>query len=242
MYYINKIVWFFLNPMMFFLVLVLMGFILRRRYARLWRAVLLTVFVMLYFSSTFLCAFLLGYPLEKTYVGSHDVANISKASAIVLLGGGMKHVTKMKYPEMEDAADRVWHAARLYKAGKAPIIIVSGKYDLETTLPLLMDFGVPREAIKVDNESRNTYENSRFTAAITGRGEKVLLVTSAWHMARASRNFIAAGLQVEPSACDFMIIGMTDQFYFWDYIVPSPENLMNTQVLFKEWLGRLAQR
>ena len=35
--------------------------------------------------------------------------------------------------------------------------------DLAAAVPLLVDLGVPREAIAVDDKSRNTYENSRFT-------------------------------------------------------------------------------
>lgn len=242
MYYINKIAWFILNPMMLFLWLALAGYLLRHRYPRVGRGLVLLVFAALYFSSTFVCAFLLGYPLEKSYVDSQDVTKSPSASAIVLLGGGMRYVEALKYPEMEAGADRVWQASRLYKAGKAPFIIVSGRHDLDTTVPLLVDLGVPREAIKVDNESRNTYENSRFTASLAGKGSKILLVTSAWHMSRAKRNFIAAGLQVEPSACDFRIIGATDQFYLWDYIAPSSDNLVHAQVFFKEWLGRLARK
>ena len=242
MYYINKIVWFFFNPMMLLLVASLVGLLLQRRYPRAGKIVIFSALGLLYLASTYISVFLLGYPLEKRYVCYEDASAAPRASAIVLLGGGMRYVPSMKYPNMYDAADRVWQASRLYKAGKAPVVIVSGKHDLEATVPLLLDFGVPMEAIRVDNESRNTYENSRFTAALIGKGEKVLLVTSAWHMARASANFAASGLEVVPSACDFIVIGGDDDFYFWDYITPSPVNLLHMQMLAKEWLGRLAQR
>ena len=86
-----------------------------------------------------------------------------KADAIVLLGGGMGANTKVyPYAEMWNGADRVWHAARLYKAGKAPIVIPTGCGERESTVPLLRDFGVPESAIVVEDAARNTEENARF--------------------------------------------------------------------------------
>ena len=86
-----------------------------------------------------------------------------KADAIVLLGGGMGSNTNVyPYAEMWNGADRVWHAARLYKAGKAPIVIPTGCNERESAVPLLRDLGVPESAILVEDEARNTEENARF--------------------------------------------------------------------------------
>src|SRR3982751_1539306 len=48
--------------------------------------------------------------------------------AIVVLGGGIGPAEPPNIPDphLNDAADRVWHAARLYRRGLAPRIIVSG--------------------------------------------------------------------------------------------------------------------
>ena len=49
------------------------------------------------------------------------------ADAIVVLGGGMgANSNNYPYAEMWSGADRVWHAARLFKAGKAPVVIPTG--------------------------------------------------------------------------------------------------------------------
>ena len=88
---------------------------------------------------------------------------VPKADAIVLLGGGMgSNRNVYPYAEMWGGADRVWHAARLYKAGKAPIVIPTGCNERESTVPLLRDFGVPESAILVEDAARNTEENARF--------------------------------------------------------------------------------
>ena len=94
-----------------------------------------------------------------------------KADAIVLLGGGMGSNTNVyPYAEMWSGADRVWHAARLYKAGRAPIVIPTGCGERESALPLLRDFGVPESAIVVEDRARNTEENARFVEKILNSG------------------------------------------------------------------------
>lgn len=104
----------------------------------------------------------IGLYLEEAYPPQR-VEEMPRADAIVLLGGGMSaNLKKSPYAEMHLAADRVWHAARLFKAGKAPIIIPTGTGDRESTEPLLHDFGVPREAIVGEYEARNTEENAKF--------------------------------------------------------------------------------
>ena len=247
MYILNKVVWFFLNPVVVPVVGALVGALLLKKFAKAGRILLFFSLALLWFESTLTCVCLLGLPLERPYVSTQSVDALPAADAIVLLGGGIAKHEEMAYPDMYEAADRVWHAARLWKAGKAPVVVVSGTNDLHSTVPLLLDLGVRREAIVVDNESRNTYENSRFTERLLtqgGRiGRKVLLVTSAWHMPRASGNFSKTSLEVVPAACDFSSCNaFHGAKYFWDWIAPSADSMMRTNYLFKEWLGKFARR
>jgi len=80
------------------------------------------------------------------------LAQVPQAQAIVLLGGGMRPAERAgQMPNMRSAADRVWLAARLYKAGKAPQVLVSGGGDravyatseAQAMRELLLDMGVP---------------------------------------------------------------------------------------------------
>ncbi len=50
------------------------------------------------------------------------------ADAIVVLGGLVEAAAPPRRPEMNLGAafDRIWYAARMYRAGKAPRILVSG--------------------------------------------------------------------------------------------------------------------
>ena len=252
MYLLNKIVWFFFNPFTLPLVFAVLGAALVARRRRLGGWMLGISLAALWFESTPPCMFLLGLPLERPYLSAQSVDSLPKADAVVVLGGGMGKVDDMVYPDMNEAADRVWHAARIWKAGKAPVVVVSGVNDLSSTVPLLVDFGVPREAIAVDDKSRNTYENSRFTeellrsrasAAGASGAPSVLLVTSAWHMRRALGNFSKTSLRVVPAPCDFPVCGAwAAEKYWWDWVSPTPDTLKLTNCMFKEWLGRLARK
>ena len=240
---VNKLVWFFLNPLTFSLVVAFAGLVVARRRlkAGLWTAGI--ALAALWFQGTFTCALVTGWPLERPYAEMQDADASPEASAIVLLGGGMVYLEGRAYPDMADCADRVWHAARLYKAGKAPKVVVAGRMDLQATVPLLLDFGVPREAIVVDNDSRNTYENSRNVVQIVGEGGRILLVTSAWHMGRSIGNFKAAGLDPIPAPCDFKAYRANfDDVHFWSWFAPTADNLLSVQTFAKEWMGRLARR
>ena len=80
-------------------------------------------------------------------------------------------------------------------------------------MPLLLDFGVPREAVLWYDDARNTEEEARFiskTLGVDGEKPKILLVTSAWHMNRAKLLFDKAGLDVVPCSVDLRL----EEMYF----------------------------
>ncbi|MBQ2628322.1 MAG: YdcF family protein [Kiritimatiellae bacterium] len=252
MYVLNKIVWFFLNPLTLPLLGAVVGGVLLVRknpWRRLGGSLLFLSLAILWFESTQACLSVVGRTLERPYLPTQAVESLPSADAVVILGGGMGKNEDMAYPDMYEAADRVWHAARLWKAGKAPIVVASGTGEMEATVPLLLDFGVPREAIVVDDKSRNTYENSRFTERLlleragssTNAAPSVLLVTSAWHMPRACGNFAKTSLRVVPAAADFSASNARPR-HWWDWVAPGADTLMRNNYCFKEWLGRLARK
>jgi uncharacterized SAM-binding protein YcdF (DUF218 family) len=142
------------------------------------------------------------------------VAKVPSADVIVLLGGAISPPVRggAPFPNMSAAADRIWHAARLYKAGKAPLIIASGGSDSnlstesesESMRTLLVDLGVPASAIILEARSRTTKQNAQFSAEIlrTRNLQSVLLVTSALHMRRALNDFEATGVDATPAPTD----------------------------------------
>jgi uncharacterized SAM-binding protein YcdF (DUF218 family) len=101
----------------------------------------------------------------------------------------------------------------LYKAGKAPLIVVSGgnvfpqdnvRSESYYMKEILVELGVPGDSILLDEGSRNTHENAIETEKILkARGiNKILLATSSFHMPRAFAVFLKTGLFVIPSTTD----------------------------------------
>ena len=128
--------------------------------------------------------------------------------AIVVLGGGIAPAAPPDVPEpdLTEAADRIWEAARLYHRGVAPLVIASGGSLLAQTggpkmteadamRIFLSDLGVPESAIVTEGQSLNTIENIRHVRTLVKDG-RVALVTSAVHMPRALRLARLAGLDV----------------------------------------------
>lgn len=184
--------------------------------------------------------------IERAYppLKAEDTA---AGDAIVVLGGGMSGPRGgAPYAEMFSAADRVWHAARLFHAGKAPIVIPSGLGEESATVPLLRDLGVPATAIHVESESLNTAANARRTKALLDQlgCRRVILVTSAFHMRRARYLFEAAGVSVIPAATDYealVLIPQTSRDRLAS-LLPSADMLVRSSVLLKEYLGYWACR
>jgi|SRR5882762_7119441 len=135
--------------------------------------------------------------------------------AIVVLGGGLSPAMppEREFPRLVNGADRVWLAARLYRAKVAPRIIVSGGgYMARPDNPVtteaaamrqfLIDLGVPAEANVDEGKSRNTIENIRNVRAVVGNG-RVALITSAYHMPRALQLAALAKLDVAAFPTDY---------------------------------------
>jgi uncharacterized SAM-binding protein YcdF (DUF218 family) len=172
-----------------------------------------------------------------------------RADAIVILGGAMQGALPPRlHPDLGSAADRIWHGARLYHAGKAPLIIASGGR-LEWNLSegpeadgmgrLLVDLGVPRERILLEGKSRTTYENARELKPLLaehGIGP-VILVTSALHMRRAVATFQTAGIRVLPAPADHEVVSQARRTPL-DF-VPDAEALEGSSRALKEYLGLL---
>lgn len=160
-------------------------------------------------------------PVASTWIQQQVEANfppaaieaLPSAEAIVVLGGALKAPQhNSAFPDMGSAADRVWHSARLYRAGKAPLIVLSGGADQEVSAMseaaamriLLRDLGIPDAAMTLEEKSRNTKQNARLTGELLRQKKvrRVLLVTSALHMRRAKILFEAESLVVIPAATD----------------------------------------
>jgi len=213
---------------------------------RLAVAMLSTAIIILWIVSTptFSAYFRAG--LERTYLPL-PVSESPTADAIVVLGGA---VSGPVYPRIDvdlgDGADRVLHAARLYRAGKATFVIATGGNiswlggpgpESPAIATLLQEWGVPEDAILLESDSVNTLENAINTKRILDEQDldMVLLVTSALHMPRALATFRAAGVKAVPSPTDYEVVDR-QQTTIMDFL-PDAGALEGTTRAIKEYLG-----
>lgn len=115
-----------------------------------------------------------------------------KADVIVALSGGVGESGKAG----QGYEERVGYAFELYKQGYAKNIIFSSGYKFKFKETLVMKslavaLGIPPEAIFLEDNAKNTYENVKFSREIVDqhRWKSILLVSSPYHMARVSLVF-----------------------------------------------------
>ena len=194
---------------------------------------------------------IVGVGLEKDWEvagKTHgDISGLPNADAIVVLGGGMGCHQKCGAPEMLGCADRVWQGARLYKAGLAKVVSLSGPDVEKSTVLLLEEMGVPRDAFMYFSEARNTEEESKLifdalSKDSDGRKPKILLVTSAWHMSRAKLLFERVGFDVVPAPTDFEMSYVLERPVKVDDFLPSCDALSRNSYCIKEWVGNVGYR
>lgn len=215
---LSKFLSLLLQPLPLALALLLAGLLLAPWRVRMgWMLVVMGVGVLLFFSTPFV-AHQLERSLEARFPPAPATA-VDSVDAIVVLGGAVRAPEAPRiHPDLSAAADRVWHAARLYHADRAPLVIASGgtlpwndstAAEAPAVVDVLESFGVPREDVLLEAESATTYENARYTAALCReRGlKRIALVTSALHMRRALATFRRTGLTVVPAATDYNAVG-----------------------------------
>lgn len=261
MYYLNKLVGLLTSPVFVAMVMFVVAFLaafLRRKRTALWVAGIAALWCLFWSSPATYRWLASGLEMQFPVVKAEDAP---KADMIVILGGGIGcNTNEYPYAEMWTSADRVWHGARLYKAGKAPFVHITGGEVGFAQAQLLQDFGVPKEAIVMDL-ARNTEEEAKAIVRLldcsdcsTNKVQKeeieqstnlnnrtILLVTSAWHMRRAKLMFekYAPEIEVVPAATDYEALvrcGWKSGFSLWD-LIPNAEMMFQSSYMIKEIIG-----
>ncbi|MBY6203953.1 YdcF family protein [Halomonas denitrificans] len=218
-----------------------------------WRGGKTLVFVALaalWLSATPAVSDLLRGRLESMYPPK-PIGEVPAADAIVVLGGGIDPPTsRSPDPNLGAAADRYWHAYRLWRAGKAPEILISGGAlpwrdaggsEAEAAVAFLVDLGVPADRILLEPASLDTRQNAQLSAdLLRARGaDRMLLVTSALHMRRALKHFDAVGVEVFTAPTDHEVRDDPPGLLRW---LPDSSALDGSRRALKEmlgyWLGR----
>jgi uncharacterized SAM-binding protein YcdF (DUF218 family) len=194
-----------------------------------------------------------SFPATSLYFGGllesqhpHRAAkDLPRADVIVVFGGNTQsnRANWFEPYNRATAVDRIDRAEALYRAGRAPRILLSGSAlegkvsEAQIVARLLRQRGIPDSAIILENESRNTNENARYTD-IAMRAQKLksaLLVTSALHMPRALASLEKRGIQVTAAGGPPQIILPKNNApeLWW----PNMRSLEASRTIIKEYLG-----
>ncbi len=167
-----------------------------------------------------------------------------RGDVIILLGGGMyenvEDLSGQGAPSEETTA-RIITAVRLQKKLNVPVIVSTGKvYPWEGSEAaidgrILRDLGVPSSKILLEEKSRDTMENARYSKELCERRNfrRPLLVTSAYHMKRSLLSFQKVHLDVTPVPVNLRK-ERTRSYVWMDYLPGDPEHALQA---LREYLG-----
>jgi uncharacterized SAM-binding protein YcdF (DUF218 family) len=185
--------------------------------------------------------------LEAGYAPAHPLASGPFDVALVL-GGGVS-ISPGGEAELSESADRVLFASRLFRAGRTPLLAVSGPYlrlpdGRSLSYPraeagVLEELGVPRGRIVLVEGPRATGEEIAAYASLAHeRGwRRIALITSGWHLPRALRHCRRLGLSVTPLPSD--PTGPAPPWRLRD-VMPDAKALQRTSIALWEMVGSFA--
>ncbi len=135
------------------------------------------------------------------------------ADAIVVLGAAILP----NGTPTQAVRGRVRKAVELYRAGYAPVIVMtggvgaSGYSEAATMQALAVAQGVPESAVVIEGAATRTLESAEYVAALSrevrqagqgGNWRRVIVVSDPFHLARSGRLFAAAGFDVQTAPAD----------------------------------------
>lgn len=228
----------------------LLGLSLWRRRPRAAGALVAAATGALYLASTPLVSARLADTLEIYPVV--DAARIAAfgAQAIVVLGGGRRlYAPEFDGPTVSThALARLRYAARLQRQSGLPLAVTGGAVSwpaaAEGTLMarvLREDFQVPVRWVEA--ASRNTVQNARLTRKMLAAEniQRVVLISHAAHLRRATEMFVDQGFQVLPAPTVIRGSAHSHGVTPGD-LLPTATALFRTRLALHEHLGRLWYR
>ena len=167
--------------------------------------------------------------------------------AVIVLGGSLDPGSTRRTGELQlnGAAERFLRGFEVVRSGHARNIVFSSgivapvpgdRPEAEWEAHKLVEWGVPPDRVVAETQSRNTRENAVETARIVReRGwRRLLLVTSAAHMARALGCFARVGLAPDALPVDYRGGDGRGEAWF-----PRAAALVNSTDAIHELVGRV---
>ena len=169
---------------------------------------------------------------------------LAARTVIIVLGGGTQYDRNRNLIPKGDSTTRIDLGASLYKrcieTEKECLVVVSGgnpQHHEQSEADLygswLLERGVKRSDLILENKSLNTYENARNTEKIlrSRQYDTSVLITSSLHMQRALLAFDAFDLHPQPA-----VAFIRNPKSWW---VPHPEGWIDSNFALHELIGNV---
>ena len=171
MFTITRTLQLLLLPPGVFLILMAVGFLIKKDCRLLGRLLIFSGFILLYLVSIGPVTDALIKPLENAYHPLTRQETKIKADAIVVLSGGVRDLSWLGLaPEQSEVSlERVVEGVRLFRIMRLPLMLVGGNGDptkdnvseAGAMARAASDLGVPGKDLIVAGKARNTLESAR---------------------------------------------------------------------------------
>jgi uncharacterized SAM-binding protein YcdF (DUF218 family) len=245
-FYLSKILNFFINPLYILSIIILIQlfiifFIESKKLVIFFSKIFLILFLFFGYSplSNFLLSKLEDYIQPSKYP-------VQQLTGVIVLGGSFNSGLQSKERNevaLNNSAERLTKALEIYKKNPRLIILFSGFSgelkpkgwsESDMAKKFFLDQGVKIDNLIFENQSRNTFENIKYSKdIITNYKGTWGLITSANHMPRSFFTFKKQGLILEPISVDYKT-GFSRMFWI-NFDISS--GLSNWNVIFHELIG-----
>ncbi|MCP4163707.1 MAG: envelope biogenesis factor ElyC [Deltaproteobacteria bacterium] len=178
-------------------------------------------------------------PLLSDLERNNTVYDGSKVEYVVVLGGGHNSDPTIPLSShlISQSLMRLSEGISILRRNKGSKLVLSGFSGFQDKIPnaivmekVAVSLGVDNALIITEPKPRDTIEESMYISKIV-KDKKFALVTSAFHMRRASAIFKKRGLNFVTAPTYYMVkrSGIN--------LVPKPGTLSKSHTLISEWLG-----
>ena len=181
--------------------------------------------------------------LEKPYTDfDYDI----HVDVVTVLSGG---IFRGPVSEMDLLAEstqaRVMRGIRTYKNTDSEILVMQGSLSgsqpermTELMKQLALEMGVNEDDIITEPNSRNTFQHPLELLKIEGisQTDRLGVVTSAWHLKRAEREFEKHFEEIKPVPAEFYSYDIEEGFQYW---LPQISGLEKSTKIIHEVIGMI---
>lgn len=247
MEYVYQILKSFIDPVFIIFLLLVISFVLcfsgsKKKSGALF---LLLAIVLLYGFSIRAVSNYFSYTQEKEYIVSPASAKgDEELDVIVVFGEGVYEIRALgkTYPAGATTL-RLMHGLAMFKQYRAKYLVLSGAglksaSNAEVMAQMALDLGVPKERIRLEPKSTNTYERAlELNRMFVDKKIRIGLVTSAYHMKRSETQVRKFFQNVTALPTDFLY--STPACLPVLRFIPQSSSLMDNTQILRERIGMI---